>query len=145
MTFPVSDIALGQREGDSRIAFHTHGIGHDTMGTTQGNAQWAVGNVITTALSSGPAVYDNGWTLRSAPQGTPDVHPVTGVNFIVYTGKPTLDTNGDILTECGQGAEIAPVTTRMMIEARLAEAGIGEEEIKMLKEQLATLKESHAK
>lgn len=61
--------------------------------------------------------------------------PFTGINFIVYTGKPTLDENGDILPECGQGEPITPRTTRGMIEDRLA-AAIDEEEIKMLKHML---------
>lgn len=66
-----------------------------------------------------------------------NLSPATGVNFIVYAGRPT--------TGISPLSELAPVTTRDMIEARLAQAGIGEEEVKMLKEQLEELKRTEAK
>ena len=160
---PVTKVLLGGRLGDWRVQNHDHRIqgsawssnfvaGHTTNrqdGTGLHTIEW---NGNPGADTSHPLYAQTrpsdpgygGWPgIPLEGQGR-NLSPATGVNFIVYTGKPTLDTNGDILAECGQGAEIAPVTTRMMIEARLAEAGIGEEEVKMLKEQLAELKESHA-
>jgi len=71
--------------------------------------------------------------------------PYTAINFIIYTGKPTLDENGDILPECGQGPEEPYATTRQMIEQRLAEDGISEDEVTMLREQLEEIKKTEAK
>ena len=140
VTAPVRDVALGERPGDWRVHNHTHSLGvSETSGreagfSSAGNALW---NVYWVNWSGDAFNYMAGIGYN--------VQPSTGVNFIVYTGRPTLDTNGDILPECGQGAEIAPMTTRMMIEARLAAKGIGEEEIKMLKEQLEEIKKTEAK
>ena len=148
-TGPVAPIDLGIRKGDWRMLTHTHSYGMPS--TTAGGIN-NPGKYFSTPYSNNePAQTAHDGLLYTGPAhfqpGGADHnwHPVTGVNFIVYTGKPTLDTNGDILAECGQGAEIAPVTTRMMIEARLAQAGIGEEEIKMLKEQLEEIKKTEAK
>ena len=68
-----------------------------------------------------------------------NIPPGTGVNFIVYAGRSTAGINPV------PGGEMPEVTTRDMIEARLAQAGIGEEEVKMLKEQLEELKRTEAK
>jgi len=72
-----------------------------------------------------------------AAHGAAHQDPQTVVNFIVYAGRSTAG-----ISPLG---ELAPVTTRMMIESRLAKAGIGEEEVKMLKEQLEALKTAEAK
>ena len=133
---------LGGRVGDERIPQHAH----ELYTYTSTNGPHMIANT-----GSGPSM----WPFVSGPVHDPlddtlspvarNQSPATVVNFIVYTGKPTLDENGDILAECGQGEPIAAVTTRMMLEARLAEAGIGEEEIKMLKEQLEEIKKTEAK
>ena len=136
----LNDIALGQRTGSRRIGEHVHGASQGGSGDVFPNGPYSVGY---RADELDWQVGGVKW-LDTLPGGD-NTPPVTGVNFIVYSGKPTLDTNGDILAECGQGAEIAPVTTRMMIEARLAQAGIGEEEIKMLKDQLEEIKKTEAK
>ena len=72
-----------------------------------------------------------------AAHGTDHQDPQTVVNYIVYAGRSTAG-----ITPL---SELAPVTTRMMIESRLAKAGIGEEEIKMLKDQIEALKTAEAK
>ena len=66
--------------------------------------------------------------------------PSTGVNFLIYAGQDTF-----AIKDRDDLGNVDAVTTRSMIEARLAEAGIGEEEIKMLKEQLEELKRTEAK
>lgn len=72
-----------------------------------------------------------------AAHGVEHQDPQTVVNYIVYAGRSTAGIS--------PLSELAPVTTRMMIESRLAKAGIGEEEVKMLKEQLEALKTAEAK
>ena len=143
---------LGERWGDSVVGKHGHEIQmHSGDGTRVGRDTHNGGSFGVAVLpGEGVPTYPfyATWAMGAASDVdgmAANYHPSTGVNFIVYSGKPTLDTNGDILPECGQGEPITTVTTRMMIEARMAEKGIGEEELKMLKEQLATLKENHAK
>jgi microcystin-dependent protein len=154
----LDPIGLGTRWGDARVPNHNHDIVNQGGGAITASdgagmayaihfAMHCYGNgadpISAIGRNTGFGANNDG---RFTPIGNGrNMPPYTGVNFIVYTGKPTLDTNGDILAECGQGAEIAPVTTRMMIEARLAEAGIGEEEVKMLKEQLEEIKKTEAK
>ena len=139
-TEPVAPISLGVRKGDWRVGNHRHSATYANGIQTGSGANGVWG---TNFASMGEVGYVSSY--NGNPGTDHNWHPVTGVNFIVYTGKPTLDTNGDILTECGQGAEITPVTTRMMIEARLAQEGITEEEVKMLKEQLEEIKKTEAK
>lgn len=127
---PVKDVELGQRPGDWRTQNHTHSMGvSETSGrevgmSSAGNALW---NVYWTDWS---ADYQNG--LAGAAY---NYQPSTGVNFIVWTGVATVGKSPI------SGVELAPVTTRMMIEARLEEAGISEDEIEMLRDQLAALKD----
>ena len=151
----AAPFTLGKRYGDARIGEHLH----DIINPAGGAVYDGPGSADPTGLNVGSSGNGNGNQIMAArwwrsgsnvPMFIPNgmgrnVPPGTGVNFIVYTGKPTLDENGDMLPECGQGAEIAPMTTRMLVEARLAEAGIGEEEIKMLKEQLEEIKKTEAK
>ena len=157
------DFQLGKRFGDYVVGQHTHRVHIATAGSAYMTG-WPGGGGSVTSLNKDQAEISNHATgaedhrliagyqpnwYTAAPYDRAGLgdnyHPTTSVNFIVYTGKPTLDTNGDILPECGQGAEIAPVTTRQMIEARLAEADITEEEVKMLKEQLEEIKKTEAK
>ena len=101
---------------------------------------------ITESPSTGPsdtnlavtAFHHSAYTPESAAaHGAAHQDPQTVVNFIVYAGRSTAGIS--------PLSELAPVTTRMMIESRLAKAGIGEEEVKMLKEQLEALKTAEAK
>ena len=148
---PVCAIGLGQRWGDWRVGNHQHIItqsanGGDIIGVqptgsglqmrmvqaVAGNAPYPEGglNTYPVPLASDPNHrYPHGLAYN--------LSPYAGVNFIVYAGRPTAG-----ITPI---SSMPAVTTRMMIESRLAEADISEEEVKMLKEQLATLKESHAK
>ena len=144
---PVCAIPLGQRWGDWRIQNHWHKTYHTATVPGGGWGLQTITNGIYSDIES-----NNFWPVRDVEpigvNGTGvanNLTPYTGVNFIVYSGRPTLDTNGDILPECGQGEPIAAVTTRMMIESRLAEAGITEEEVKMLKDQLEEIKKREAK
>lgn len=70
-----------------------------------------------------------------AAHGVEHQDPFTVVNYIVYAGRSTAG-----VSPIG---ELAPVTTRMMIEARLAEAGITEDEVNALREQLAMYDREH--
>ena len=155
----------GARIGDWRVHDHAHRVTNTNTTKSLRIGPGLRGDVVNNetenravintehAPPNRPIIYANTLTSDDGYGNWPayplegqgqNLSPATVVNFIVYTGKPTLDINGDILPECGQGAEIAAVTTRMMIEARLAAKGIGEEEVKMLKEQLETLKEQDA-
>ena len=139
---PVTDMNLGQRHGDWRIHSHTHTFGLPqgaayNSAPTQGGSQIGAPFTNDTPVTvMGGYLETGGPHFLSAGLGN-NLMPSTTVSFIVYAGRSTVG-----ITPI---ADMPPVTTRSMIEARLAEAGIGEEEIKMLKEQLATLKESHAK
>ena len=149
---------LGHRGGDKRMQFHTHNV----LYRDDGNLMTFFGNVLQDDPAPSPphrlAVnrdydYDsdavnqplNSMVAREprvTPSGdglletnpTTSMPPFTGTSFIVYTGTITTGKNST-------GEQLPEVTTRMMIEARLEEAGIGEEEIEMLREQLAALKE----
>ncbi len=146
---PAKNVSLGSRHGDWRVQAHGHSV--TSNADPAGPAAYWVFSIQTSPMgdspSLSPTVMGTGPMSVGAegPGWGRNYQPSTGVNFIVYSGRPTLDINGDILPECGQGAEIAPVTTRMMIEARLADAGIGEEEVKMLKERLEEVKKTEAK
>ena len=145
---PVNAIYMGERGGDWRLQNHWHKTLHTA---TSPGGNWGL-QVVTNGIYSDEET-SNFWPVRdvepSSVDGTGNARnmpPYTGLNFIIFTGVPTLDESGNMLPECGWGDEIAPVTTRMMIEQRLAKAaGLGAEEVKMLKEQLAELKERDAK
>jgi len=132
------NIVPGQRSGHQRPPIHYHSIAVGNPAAPSGNKYVTVQG---DAAVGGAAVwtYQNHSAIGvtySSPLSE-NFPPFTGVAFIVYAGRSTAG-----ITPI---ADMAPVTTRQMIETRLAEAGIGEEEIKMLKEQLATLKEQDAK
>ena len=162
-------IGLGKRYGDKRVGDHAHqlvaannaqiyadsgsvtgsgNIQQITVGA-RGNAtpNTATNNAFTATSATRRGMYppDDGlgneiYTNTNLSGGMShgragNIPPVTAVNFIVWTGTTTTGKNPV------PGVELPPVTTRMMIEARLEEAGIGEEEIEMLREQLAALKE----
>ena len=145
---PATSIFNGERGGDWRLQNHWHKTLHTA---TSPGGNWGL-QVVTNGIYSDEET-NNFWPVRDVePSGVggtgnaKNMPPFIGLNFIIYTGLPTYDESGNILPECGQGAEIAPVTTRMMIEQRLAKAaGLDAEEVKMLKEQLAELKERDAK
>ena len=128
--FSVSQLLTGP------LGYHTpNAAGHNEMVATSAARRGAY----PPAYGLGDQLYNNGGVNNGMAHGIQgNMSPVTSVNFIVYAGRPTAG-----ITPV-PGGELAPVTTRMMIEARLAEAGIGEEEVKMLKEQLETLKEQDA-
>ena len=142
---PARGGTLGQRRGDWRLVDHQHKVGMAAAGTSTEPKSphflsWEGGTAYSMAI---PGQFDGKWY----PDGSPGIDgrtdgkstdaPHTVVNFIVYAGRPT--------TGISPLSELAPMTTRMMIEARLAQAGIGEEEVKMLKEQLEELKRTEAK
>ncbi len=138
---PVAPIDLGVRSGDWKTGRHGHEIvkwANDAtrVGGSGGTGAWGV---TLTANTGGPGTPLFAHSVSPDDHGANGLghnfHPVTGVNFIVWTGTTTAGKSPV------PGTELAPVTTRMMIEARLEQAGIGEEEIEMLREQLAALKE----
>lgn len=141
---PVADVNLGQRLGDWRVGDHRHSL--DWKGSldpmyaysaSPGTGLLALNTVANTSpLYAGNLGHQLGgvWTNFAFGQDH-NRQPSTGVNFIVWTGTTTAGKNPV------PGVELAPVTTRQMIETRLEQAGIGEEEIEMLREQLAALKE----
>ncbi len=154
-TAPVKDVILGQRPGDWRTATHYHPLfSAGNWGDPGKNSDYAPASLSAPVGPLGGS-YPQYVIAMDQPAGTPqpdwwvagatrensgrgighNIHPSTGVNFIVWTGTTTTGKNPV------PGVELAPVTTRMMIEARLQEAGMGEEEIEMLREQLAALKE----
>ena len=136
--------ALGEREGDARPPIHQHtflgswsvapggsGASNDLSGYVR-DANWYGGFTSDGFGSHWPTdiAMPHGGSPLNAPSGTGrNISPGTGVNFIVYAGRSTAG-----ISPLG---ELAPVTTRMMIESRLAKAGIGEEEVDALREQLA--------
>ena len=128
---------LGERFGDKRVGSHVHqnivgwggGLGgHPYWDGTSDKAPYGLGTATGNIVEAGVSVaYGFGENYQ----------PSTGVNFIVYAGRSTAGIS--------PLSELAPVTTRMIIEERLAKAGISEEEVKMLKEQLEALKTAEAK
>ena len=137
---PARVIWPGAREGDWRI--QQHRLEMEVAGQA-GEGIYGLQNV-TSGNTINTGAVDTRWGAVATGVGE-NMPPFTGTYFIVYTGKPTLDENGDILPECGQGDPIMPKTTRQMIEDRLAVKGITEEEVKMLKEQLEEIKKTEAK
>lgn len=129
---------IGERWGDGKTGWHLHDIQYNREVTTPvGPVDGGTANygVQVQANTSGNAFRASGATTAPADGVGGNYHPSTGVNFIVWTGTTTAGKTPV------PGVELPPLTTRMMIEARLEEAGIGEEEIEMLREQLAALKE----
>ena len=128
---PTKSVFPGQRSGDWRVGEHQHVITHwadgggDIVGiqaegtdTDMRIAEYTPGKARypQSALNAHTVAIDDD-EYHKYPHGTSrNMPPYTGTYFIVYTGKPTLDINGDILPECGQGEPIAPVTTRMILE-----------------------------
>ena len=133
----------GEEWGDWRAWRHNHkGAGGRTVGDPTPSS-WHE-NTTLVAFSTDQfktnQVFGE-WVGDGQGQNMP---PFSSCNFIVYTGKPTVDENGDILPECGQGPERPYATTRQMIEQRLAESGIEEDELKMLTEYLEEVKKAEA-
>lgn len=132
---PVRDVALGDRPGDWRVPYHRHFL--PTTNTGGGYPAILYHDSTADINHIGGGLTGNPRPDSMDTNGTgANTHPSTGVNFIVYAGRPTVGIS--------PLSELAPVTTRMMIEARMAAKGIGEEEIKMLKEQLEELKRTEA-
>ena len=117
--------ALGERWGDQQVGLHYHPYGGSDI-------QHAAAPGHGTAFSQR---YEFATGINTNGGAGGNYQPSTGVNFIVWTGTTTAG------KPPVQGVELAPVTTRMMIEARLEEVGIGEEEREVLREHLATLQE----
>ena len=129
---------LGERWGDYRTGWHLHDIQYNRE--TTGNVGPSDGGttnfgVAVTAGMSGNAFRASGATAGAAEGVAGNYSPATGVNFLVWTGTTTIGKSPI------SGVEIAPITTRMMIEARLEEADITEDDIAMLRDQLAALKD----
>jgi microcystin-dependent protein len=121
---PIKVMRHGEEWGDWRLYKHNHrGAGGRTVG---GPTTSPTHNTTQVAMASDEystrQIFGE-WQYLGTGQNLP---PYTGAHFIVYTGMPTVDENGDILPECGQGPERPYKTTRMMIEQRLAE-GIGDD------------------
>ena len=145
-----AQFALGERAGDARPPIHTHtfrgyysafangtGALPDNTGGVKGpdwNGSWdadGFGSYWPTDVAA-----PHGGSDLNIPSGMGrNIPPVTAVHFIVWTGTTTAGKNPV------PGVELAPVTTRTLVEARMEEAGIGEEEIEQLREHLETLKE----
>ena len=127
---------LGQRHGDQRLHQHIHLAWGPT--SVPGNS----GGTVTTSYADGTNSYTQTGKVgyNTDPSGTgfsENIQPGTAVNFIVYSGKPTLDTNGDILAECGQGAVYAGATRATeVIESRLEDPNLTEMERAVLTAQL---------
>lgn len=139
VTAPVRDVELGDRPGDWRVHNHTHSLGvsetsgRETGFSSAGNALW---NVYWVNWSGDAFNYMAGTGYN--------VQPSTATNFLIYCGQDTAAIK-DIADLGNTPPNVQEVTTRAVIEARLAEKGIGEEEIKMLKEQLEEIKRTEAK
>ena len=135
-------ISIGQRTGHQRPPVHFHSI-------AVGNpASPATGNKYITVQGDAAIPGAATWTYQPASAIgvqyhsplTENLMPVTGVNFLIYAGQDTA-----AIKDRDDLGNVDVVTTRMMIEARLAEKGIGEEEVKQLKEQLEEIKRTEAK
>ena len=134
-TGPVAPIDLGARRGDWKTGRHGHEITKYKYDDTRVGGSGGTGAFGVTLNVNGGAPDTPLFASSYAPADCGadgldhNFHPVTGVNFIVYAGRSTAGIS--------PLSELAPVTTRMMIESRLAKAGIGEEEVNALREQLA--------
>lgn len=135
----AAPFTLGQRYGDARIGEHVHDIINGAGGAVYSNP----GSADATGLNVGSTANGDGEQLIAARwwrsgSGNPlfephgmgrNVPPGTGVNFIVYAGRSTAG-----ITPIGA---MPAMTTRMMIESRLADSNISEEEREMLEAHLA--------
>ncbi len=148
----LHDWSIGERYGSSQPPRHTHthkaswsshyggdGAVADSSGYIRGTdwkGAWHADGFGTSMSADMQNPY--GIPPNFVPDGMArNVPPGTGVNFIVYAGRPTVGI-------APIGDPISPRTSRVMIEDRLAEDGISEEERAMLKEQLTELKEQDA-
>lgn len=146
---PVRVVMPGSRDGDWRLQRHLHIIEptpkSNEFNPSGGDDWYCTFTPNGSGLIDPPERHKTTYNIPMEDDAyglSENMPPFTGVNFIVYTGKPTVDENGDILPECGQGEPVAPKTTRQMIEdrlARLAEYGTGEEEANRLREYLEEL------
>jgi len=131
---------LGERWGDKRVGSHVHqnivgwggGSGaYPVWDGTSDKAPYGMASTTANIVEPGVAVaYGLGANYQ----------PSTGVNFLIYCGQDTSE-----MKDLDNLGNVPEVSTRMMIEARLAEADIDPEEVKMLKEQLEALKTTEAK
>jgi len=152
------DFAIGSRYGDFVVGSHTHRI-HIVSSGSAYMTGWPGGGGSVTSLirnqsdvsSHNTGAEDHRLAAHPLPSwyaqapydraGMGDnFHPVTGVNFLIYCGQDTSE-----MKDLDNLGNVPEVTTRMMIESRLAEKGIDPEEVKMLKEQLEALKTTEAK
>ena len=156
---PVRVNELGERVGDWRVPSHEHTLwnsgnsglivsetgGHHGGSTVAWSGSAHGTGILGQArslLADSDSAYDQVDTADTwSPMGVArNIQPSTATNFLIYCGQDTL-----AIKDRDDLGNVDAVTTRMMIEARLAEAGIGEEEIKMLKEQLEEIKRTEAK
>ena len=140
---PVTDMNVGQRHGDWRIQSHTHTVNLPQGSPYNSSPLQGGTNIGAPYTNDTPQTVMGGYLVSGGPHFLSaglgnNLMPSTTVSFIVYAGRSTAG-----ITPV-PGGEMPPVTTRSMVEARLAEADISEEEVKMLKDQLAELKENHA-
>ena len=152
-TDPVAPVALGSRKGDWRTAKHMHPLfdansnwadagKHTDLFPGHGNATpnfatspaFAVINTVTSGQLDWIVAS---WSRDNSARGEDhNFQPSTATNFLIYCGQDTA-----AIKDRDDLGNVDVVTTRMMIEARLENADIGEEEIEMLREQLAALKD----
>lgn len=153
-TDATGDFALGSRPGDFVVGSHSHRVHIAAAGDAYMTGWPGGGGTLTSLIRNQSDVTshmvgaeDHRLVAGTQPNWyTPDpynraglgdnYHPATVVNFIVWSGTTTTGKSPV------SGTELAPVTTRMMIEARLEQAGISDEEIQMLRDQLGALKEA---
>ena len=141
-------IRLGQRTGHQLPPDHGHSIAVGNPVTPQGNRRFITAHGDAAHGGNAVLTYAPVWTtgpesgLGQARHSflTENLMPITGVNFLIYCGQDTL-----AIKDRDDLGNVDAVTTRAMIEARLAEKGISEEQVKMLKEQLEELKRTEAK
>lgn len=142
---PIAPIDLGVRKGDWKTARHGHEIiKHSGDGSRVG----ASGGTGTFGVTVTPNTGSPDYPLFATSVADENHHadgldhnfqPVTGVNFLIYCGQDT-----SAIKDRDDLGNVSAVTARMMIESRLAEAGVDPEEVKMLKEQLEALKTAEA-
>ena len=137
------ELSLGQRAGDWKLQSHFHLSGNPAEAGGWPTWQfigWGAQSGLTYSSPNSNSDPVGGQLGRMTGGSEGNTHPVTGTNFLIYCGQDTF-----AIKDRDDLGNVDVVTTRMMIEARLAEAGIGEEEVKMLKEQLEEIKRTEAK
>lgn len=154
---PVYPWQLGERWGDKRVGDHIHTINYknDTYqalssGTGSENrtihisgvsnsANSGISNLMEAATGFATVSHNSGamsTRLDRLPLGSAiNFQPSTGVNFLIWTGTTTTGKSPI------SGVEVAAITTRQMIEARMQDAGISDEQMAMLREQLTALRD----